>query len=74
MCADQAHEFREILQTIGDGTVDPTPVITGTAGLEGVASAFGAFGDPVRHAKTLIARQARSPPPDPGTPRATARG
>ena len=44
---------------IADGTVDPTPLVTGTVGLEGVAGAFDALGDPERHAKILI---------DPGSP------
>ena len=34
--------------------VDPTPLITGTVGLDGVADAFEALGDPERHAKILI--------------------
>jgi threonine dehydrogenase-like Zn-dependent dehydrogenase len=34
--------------------VDPRPLITGEVGLEGVATAFTALGDPERHAKILI--------------------
>jgi threonine dehydrogenase-like Zn-dependent dehydrogenase len=52
--AYQPHEFRETLHMIADGTVDPTPLITGTVGLDGVAGAFEALGDPERHAKILI--------------------
>jgi threonine dehydrogenase-like Zn-dependent dehydrogenase len=52
--AYQPHEFRETLHMIADGTVDPTPLITGTVGLDGVAAAFDALGDPERHAKILI--------------------
>ena len=52
--AYQPHEFRETLHLMADGTVDPTPLITGTVGLGGVANAFETLGDPERHAKILI--------------------
>ena len=52
--AYQPHEFRETLHLIADGKVDPTPLITGTVGLDGVAHAFEVLGDPERHAKILI--------------------
>ena len=52
--AYQPHEFHEALQLIAHGTVDPTPLITGTVGLEGVADAFEVLGDPEKHAKILI--------------------
>ena len=47
-------EFYETLQMIADGTVDPSPLVTGTIGLDGVADAFTALADPDRHAKILI--------------------
>ena len=47
-------EFREALGLLADGDVDPTPLITGTVGLAGVASAFDALGDPETHAKVLV--------------------
>ncbi|MEB3021448.1 zinc-binding dehydrogenase [[Mycobacterium] crassicus] len=47
-------EFRDTLHMIADGKVDVTPLITGTVGLDGVANAFEALGDPARHAKILI--------------------
>jgi threonine dehydrogenase-like Zn-dependent dehydrogenase len=50
----QPHEFRQTLHMMADGTVDPSPLITGTVGLGGVAHAFEALGDPERHAKILI--------------------
>jgi threonine dehydrogenase-like Zn-dependent dehydrogenase len=50
----QPHEFRETLHLMADGKVDPTPLITGTVGLDGVAGAFEVLGDPERHAKILI--------------------
>ena len=33
---------------------DPSPLVTGAVGLEGVAGAFEALGDPEAHAKILI--------------------
>ena len=47
-------EFREALHLLADGKVDPTPLITGTVGLEGVAGAFDDLGDPETHAKILV--------------------
>jgi threonine dehydrogenase-like Zn-dependent dehydrogenase len=47
-------EFRDTLHMLADGKVDPAPLVTGTVGLDGVAGAFSALGDPERHAKILI--------------------
>jgi threonine dehydrogenase-like Zn-dependent dehydrogenase len=47
-------EFRDTLQMLAEGKVDPTPLITGTVGLDGVAGAFTVLGDPEAHAKILI--------------------
>jgi threonine dehydrogenase-like Zn-dependent dehydrogenase len=47
-------EFRDTLHKLADGTVNPTPLITGTVGLPGVDAAFTALGNPERHAKILI--------------------
>jgi threonine dehydrogenase-like Zn-dependent dehydrogenase len=47
-------EFREALHLLADGTVDPSPLITGSVGLAGVGAAFTALGDPERHAKILV--------------------
>jgi threonine dehydrogenase-like Zn-dependent dehydrogenase len=47
-------EFRDTLHMLADGKLDPAPLITGTVGLDGVASAFEALGDPETHAKILI--------------------
>ncbi len=38
-------EFRETLHMLADGKVEPTPLLTGTVGLAGVAGAFDALGD-----------------------------
>lgn len=47
-------EFRAALHLLADGKVDPSPLVTGTVGLDGVASAFEALGDPEKHAKILV--------------------
>jgi threonine dehydrogenase-like Zn-dependent dehydrogenase len=47
-------ELREALHLLADGTVDPSPLVTGTVGLAGVAGAFEALADPERHAKVLV--------------------
>jgi threonine dehydrogenase-like Zn-dependent dehydrogenase len=56
-------EFRDTLQMLAEGKVDPSPLLTGTVGLEGVDAAFAALGDPETHAKILIdPRSAASEP------------
>jgi threonine dehydrogenase-like Zn-dependent dehydrogenase len=57
-------EFRDTLHALADGKVDASALVTGTVGLDGVAAAYDALGDPERHAKILI---------DPASP-ATAPG
>lgn len=47
-------EFRDTLHLMAEGRVDVAPLVTGTVGLDGVAAAFDALGDPERHAKILI--------------------
>jgi threonine dehydrogenase-like Zn-dependent dehydrogenase len=47
-------EFHDTLQMLAEGQVDPTPLITGTVGLDGVDAAFAALGDPGPQAKILI--------------------
>jgi len=47
-------EFRDTLQMLAEGEMDPRPLITGTVGLDGVDAAFAALGDPEAHAKILI--------------------
>ena len=53
-------EFRDTLQMLAEGTVDPRALITGTVGLDGVAGAFEALGDPEAHAKILVDPQAKA--------------
>ena len=47
-------EFRDTLYMLADGTLDASALVTGTVGLDGVATAFEALGDPERHAKIMI--------------------
>ena len=50
-------EFRDTLQMLAEGKVDPRPLITGTVGLDGVDAAFsalGGVGGGELHAKILI--------------------
>ncbi len=47
-------EFRDTLHMLAEGKVDPSPLITGTVGLDGVEAAFKALGNPEVHAKILI--------------------
>lgn len=53
-------EFRDTLNLLADGKVDPRPLLTGTVGLDGVDGAFTALGDPEQHAKILIDPQLRT--------------
>ena len=57
-------EFRDTLQMLAEGKVDPSGMVTGVVGLDGVEAAFGALADPETHAKILI---------DPASRRARAR-
>ncbi|MFI6211961.1 zinc-binding dehydrogenase [Nocardia brasiliensis] len=47
-------EFRDTLHLLADGKVDPTPLITGTVGLDGIEAAFTTLATPNHHAKILI--------------------
>lgn len=47
-------EFRQALMAQAEGRLDGSPLLTGRVGLDGVAQAFEALGDPERHAKILI--------------------
>ncbi|MHA6761413.1 zinc-binding dehydrogenase [Streptacidiphilus sp. PAMC 29251] len=47
-------EFSDTLHRLARGTIDPTPMISATVGLDAVAGAFDALADPEKHAKILI--------------------
>ncbi len=54
-------EFRDTLHMLAEGDVEPSPLLTGTVGLDGVAGAFTALGTPDTHAKILIDPRAGAP-------------
>jgi len=58
-------EFRDTLQMLAEGEVNPRPLITGEVGLEGVDAAFAALADPERHAKVLIDPASAAAEPQP---------
>ena len=47
-------EFALTLRHIADGIIDVTGIVTGSVGLDGVAGAFIALGDPEAHVKILV--------------------
>jgi len=47
-------EFRDTLHLLAEGKMDPRPMVTSTVGLDGVADAFTALGDPEAQAKILV--------------------
>ena len=47
-------EFRDTLGMLAEGKVEPSALVTGVVGLEGVDGAFTALADPERHAKVLV--------------------
>jgi threonine dehydrogenase-like Zn-dependent dehydrogenase len=47
-------EFAATLTDIAEGRLDVAPLITGTVGLDGVADAFVALGDPEMHVKIMV--------------------
>ena len=57
-------EFYDTLHMLADGKLDATPLVTGKVGLDGVAAAFDALGDPEKHAKILIDPRSSATAPD----------
>jgi threonine dehydrogenase-like Zn-dependent dehydrogenase len=47
-------EFALTLRQLAEGIIDVSGLVTGTVGLEGVADAFTALGDPEAHVKILV--------------------
>ncbi|MEV6062319.1 zinc-binding dehydrogenase [Nocardia asteroides] len=54
-------EFRDALHKLADGDLDPSPLITGTVGLDRVEQAFAMLGDGHEHAKILVDPQRVEP-------------
>jgi threonine dehydrogenase-like Zn-dependent dehydrogenase len=48
-------EYHDTLHLMAEGKVDPTPLITSTVGLDGVADAFDTLGKAEEQAKVLVA-------------------
>ena len=67
-------EFRDTLQMLAEGKLDPSPLLTGTVGLDGVDAAFTALGDPEVHAKILIDPSSTTTEPTTTVARAAAPG
>ena len=55
-----AAEFTASLDRIASGAVDVAPLVTGTVGIDGVASAFSALHNPDDHAKIIVRPNGRS--------------
>jgi len=47
-------EFALTLRQLAEGVIDVSGLVTGTVGLDGVAGAFAALGDPEAHVKILV--------------------
>ena len=47
-------EFAGTLRSLAEGVIDVDGLVTGRVGLEGVAGAFTALGDPEAHVKILV--------------------
>ena len=47
-------EFAATLDSICDGSIDPSPLISGRVGLDGIAAAFNELGDPESHCKIMV--------------------
>ncbi|MBS0360466.1 MAG: zinc-binding dehydrogenase [Proteobacteria bacterium] len=47
-------EFAQTLHSLAEGQIDVEGLVTGTVGLDGVAGAFTALGDPEAHVKILV--------------------
>ncbi|HEY3834070.1 MAG TPA: zinc-binding dehydrogenase [Acidimicrobiia bacterium] len=50
-------EFGDTLRAIAEGEIDVAPLLTGACGLDGVAGAFTALGDPEQHVKVMVEPQ-----------------
>ena len=47
-------EFAETLDAIASGAINPSPIITGKVGLDGVEGAFETLGNPEAHCKIIV--------------------
>jgi threonine dehydrogenase-like Zn-dependent dehydrogenase len=47
-------EFADTLRQLAEGEIDPSPLLTGAVGIEGVPDAFVTLGHPETHAKVVV--------------------
>jgi threonine dehydrogenase-like Zn-dependent dehydrogenase len=47
-------EFADTLRMLAEGEIDPTPLLTGTVGIDGIPDAFEVLGHPESHAKIVV--------------------
>jgi len=47
-------EFADTLRSLAEGEIDPSPLLTGVVGIEGVPDAFTVLGHPEGHAKVVV--------------------
>jgi threonine dehydrogenase-like Zn-dependent dehydrogenase len=47
-------EFSSTLRALAEGEIDPSPMITGTVGIDGVTEAFAVLRHPDAHAKIVV--------------------
>ena len=47
-------EFGSTLRALAEGEIDPSPMITGVVGIDGVPDAFAELGHPEGHAKVIV--------------------
>jgi threonine dehydrogenase-like Zn-dependent dehydrogenase len=47
-------EFADTLRRLAEGEIDPSPLITGVVGIDGVPGAFSALHNPETHAKIVV--------------------
>ena len=47
-------EFADTLRALAEGEIDPSPLLTGVVGIDGIPDAFTALGHPEGHAKVVV--------------------
>ena len=47
-------EFADTLRSLAEGEIDPSPLLTGVVGIDGVPDAFTTLGHPEGHAKVVV--------------------
>jgi len=47
-------EFADTLRALAEGDIDPSPLLTGVVGIDGIPEAFTTLGHPETHAKVVV--------------------